>query len=173
MTGNNSKQEMSYPPGVYVPVYITAKRIHAPMLLDLRKDHPNIYFTARWPVVRDISSEQLRPARLWFQDNVADMTRAEAVIHYAEKDDLLSGSLVELGVAWAHGKDIYLCGENAGYKEWQAAPRIKHGLSIGDALTEIADRIRYRETDADRIMAAVKDTRLEVGVVVDLIKGGR
>ena len=59
------QQELSRPPSRRISVYVTSKRIHAAELLALRAEWPQLYFTARWPVVRDLSSEQARPASLW------------------------------------------------------------------------------------------------------------
>lgn len=146
------KNQLEYPPGRFVSVYITSKRIHAAKLLDLRAQWPRLYFTARWPIVRDIAAEQSRPARFWMRDNNDDMTRSEVVLCYAEKHDDLNTSIFELGNAWAHNKPIYLVGENEGYKEWQHAEGIQHFDKMETALQRITDRIRYRKTDAEAIM---------------------
>ena len=160
------KQEMIYPPGKYVSVYVTAKRIHAGMLLDLRKDWPHLYFTARWPIVRDISSEQSKPAHLWLQDNTDDIIRSDVVVFYAEPDDVLSGSIWETAVGWTHGKEIYLAGSNPGFKEWRFAPRVRCHLTdaesgktaracLDDALAAVTGRLRYQKSSADQILEKV------------------
>lgn len=153
-------QRLEYPPGATVSVYITSKRIHAAKLLDLRPRWPYLYFTARWPIVRDIAHEQTRPAKFWLQDNEADMLRSEVVACYAEPEDELNTSIYELGKAVAHGKPIYLIGDNRHYKEWQFDRGIKHVGSLSTALQEITDRIKYRVSQADRIEQEVTNTRL-------------
>lgn len=163
MTGSLDKQEMNYPTGKYVSVYITSKRIHAAKLLELRERWTYLYFTARWPVVRDISFEQGRPARLWLRDNEDDMLRSDVVVCYAEKDDQLNTSIFELGAAYARHKPIYLVGNNLGFKEWQHAEGIQHFETMDVALQRITDRLKYRKSDADKIMEAVAGihTRLD------------
>lgn len=152
MTGSLEKQEMQYPPGKFVSIYITSKRIHANQLLELRKNWPHLYFTAKWPVVRDITAEQARPAVHWLQDNVDDIVRSDVFMCFAETDDNLNGSIWEAGVAWAHNKPIYLVGENAGYKEWAHARNTRRIGSLESALSEVQDRLRYRKSDVEKIM---------------------
>lgn len=166
MTETNS---LTQQPGRYVTCYITAKRIHSRELLDLRKDHPSIHFTASWPVVRDISTEQSTPARIWFRNNVDDILRAKTFVCYARPEDVLNESLVELGVAWAHRIPIWLAGENEGFKEWKAAEGIRHGVSRDQALKEIADTIRYDRSDAERYTKALADHELKVHTRLEAI----
>ncbi len=161
MTGSNPKQHMSMPPGQFVRVYITSKRIHANFLLDIRKNFPNIYFTARWPVVRDISAEQTKPAALWIQDNVDDIIRSDIFACYAEEDDVLNGSIWESAVAWAHGKPIFLAGRNEGFKEWKFAPRTRSFETLDSALDAALDHIRYQKTEAEKILEVVQANHLQ------------
>jgi nucleoside 2-deoxyribosyltransferase len=140
---NEVVQELSSAPDRYVSCYTTAKRIHSDKILSWRSAWPKIYFTARWPVVRNISTEQMRPASHWLRDNVDDIVRSETVLAYAEPDDQLSGTIFELGIAWAHGKDIWLVGENPLYKEWRMAPRIRNAHNLEQALKEITRRADY------------------------------
>jgi len=149
--------QLNYPPGKFVSVYVTSKRIHAAKLLDLRGSWDKLYFTARWPIVRDIAAEQARPARFWMQDNNDDMVRSDVVLCYAEKEDQLNTSIFEIGNAWAHRKPIYLVGENEGYKEWQHAEGIYHIKDLNLALQKITDRIRYRKTEAEAIIEKMSE----------------
>jgi nucleoside 2-deoxyribosyltransferase len=156
VTAELPKQELKIPPGRFVSVYITSKRIHADYLLSLRQEWPHLYFTARWPVVRNIPTEQNRPAAHWLQDNVGDMERAEVVVLLAHPDDDLSGSIFEAGIAWGMGKTIYLVGENRSYKEWKFAARIRRHPTMALALEEITRSIAYRPSDSDRIMEGIR-----------------
>lgn len=139
------KQELVYPPDASVSCYVTAKRLHSNLILDLRDKWPQIHFTAHWPIVRDIAKEHNRPAREWIINNVDDIIRAQTVLCLAEEADVMCGSLFELGIAWAHGKKIWLVGENAGYKEWKFAPRIRRAATLDTALTEIMGLIKYKD----------------------------
>lgn len=138
-------QQMTSPPGMTIGCYVTAKRLHANRILDLREAWPKIHFTAHWPIVRDLPREHNRPAREWIINNVDDIIRAATVVCFAEPEDVLCGSLFELGIAWAHGKQIWLVGDNPGYKEWKFAPRIKRAATIDQALSEIVGLIKYKE----------------------------
>ena len=112
MTGNPPDQVMTGPPGKYVSVYITAKLIHAHMLVEIRKEWPRLYFTARWPLTAVWPSERAKPSALWTQDNETDMAAARVVVGYSHEDEAtpLRDPLWELGEAHAMRKPIYLVG---------------------------------------------------------------
>ena len=155
MTGDLSNQSLSIPPGRFVPVYVTAKRHHSDKLLALRDLWPHIYFTMRWPVVRNVPSEAARPAVHWVQDNADDIERSEYVICDSVPEDDLNGSIFELGIAWRAGKTIYLVGDNERYKEWKFAARVLRRGTLEQVLEEITASIAYRVNDAERIIAAI------------------
>lgn len=106
-----------------IRVYTTAKVIHATMLKEVRAKYDGIYFTARWPLVANISSENVRPVVYWLNDNFDDISRSDYVIIYAEPHDVLKTSLVEIGWAMAHGKIVYCVGNNAQFEPWNAMCR--------------------------------------------------
>jgi hypothetical protein len=160
MSNSQPVNRLEYPPGKFVSVYITSKRIHAAKLLELRQHWERLYFTARWTIVRDIAAEQARPARFWMRDNHDDMIRSDVMLSYAEPEDALNTSIFEIGDAWAHGKPIYLVGENEGYKEWKHAEGIFHVKDLNVALQKITDRIRYQKTEAEAIQERL--TQLQV-----------
>ena len=161
------QQELSRPPSRRISVYVTSKRIHAAELLALRAEWPQLYFTARWPVVRDLSSEQARPASLWLQDNVDDIRRSEVFLSYAAREDELNGSIWETGVAWENGKPIYLVGDNPGYKEWRHAPNTWHFASLEAALTHVRGRLDYANNLEERL---TKNFQSAVDRVAALVK---
>lgn len=138
-------QQTQSPANVWVTCYTASKLIHATKLLGLRDQWPKIHFTARWPVVRDISSEQSRPAAHWLMDNVDDIIRSQVVLVYVEKDDHLKGGLVEVGIAWAHGKQIYLVGDHEDYSKWKFLPRVHRCKDLEDACRRISSLTNYKE----------------------------
>ncbi len=91
-----------------IRVYITAKIIHAQMLTESRVKYDGIYFTAKWNIVANLSSEKVRPVTYWLNDNFDDIARSDFVIIYAEPHDVLKTSLVEVGYAMAHNKPVYV-----------------------------------------------------------------
>jgi len=101
-----------------IRVYTTAKRRHAELLRGLRHKYDGIYFTARWPVTVNLSTESVRPVTHWLNDNCDDIIRSSFVVIYAEPDDDLKTSLVEIGIAMAHDKRIYVVGVNPGFDPW-------------------------------------------------------
>lgn len=143
MTGALPKQEMTSPPGHFVSCYVASKLIHATKIMELRNAWPKIYFTARWPVVRDLPSEKMRPARHWLLDNVDDILRSQTVLVYAEKEDRLKTALVEVGIAWRSGIPIHLVGYHDDYAKWRNLPRITRHGTLDAALTSISKMADY------------------------------
>lgn len=148
MTGLLAKQELSSPPDRYVTCYIASKLIHSEKIIELAKTHKKIHFTARWPVYRNISSQQARPAAHYLMDNVDDIIRSETVLVYVEPEDHLKGGLVEIGIAWAHGKEIYLAGDHADFSKWQYLPRVHRMHSLEAALAAISAKTHYDTSEA-------------------------
>jgi hypothetical protein len=137
-------QELGSPPGTFVSVYITAKLIHSTMLVDLRKNWPKLYFTARWPLTAHLPSEQAKPASLWTRDNEDDIKRADVVLGYAHPDDRLKAALTELGYAHAHGKAIYLAGPTEAFGDYAyCSSVVKRTERLEIALQTISDRLNY------------------------------
>jgi len=104
--------------GKKIRVYTTAKIIHAEFLKNIRNKWDEIYWTARWPVTVNLSSEKIKPIVYWLNDNIDDVVRSDYVILYAEQEDKLNISLGEIGVAIAHGKPIYFVGNNPAFHNW-------------------------------------------------------
>lgn len=155
MTGELKKQELDGPPGKFVSCYTASKLIHAPKLIALRTEWPRIYLTARWIAGANSSVESARPAAHWLVDNADDIIRSDAFLLYAEPEDVLKGAIWEAGIAWAHGKDMWLVGENASYSKWKFAPRTRRIPTLERALEEINARTLYAASDVNRILDSV------------------
>lgn len=120
-----------------IRVYTTAKVLHASMLTQCRAEFDGIYFTARWPLMVNVSSEKARPVVFWLNDNFDDIQRSDYVIVYAEEHDVLKTSLIEIGWAMGHGKKIICVGENAQFEPWSTMC-----LARVRTMTEAIKRIR-------------------------------
>jgi len=142
-----------------IRVYITAKVIHANMLKESRVKYDGIYFTARWSIVANISSESVRPVTYWLNDNFDDISRSDFVIIYAEKHDVLKTSLVEVGWAMAHGKPVYCVGDNAQFEPWNAMCR--RVSTLDEAIRRIKEEVRGAKFEkivrGDSIKTTFKD----------------
>lgn len=122
-----------------IRVYTASKKTHAAKLKDFRSKVDGIYFTARWPITCLIEDEKVKPARHWQQDNIDDIIRSDAILVYVESGEHLKGGLVEIGIAIAHGKPVFLVGEHADYSKWQYLPRVYRNMKT---LEEAIDRIK-------------------------------
>lgn len=107
-------------------VYTASKLKEGPRWRQLAAAWQEIDIVARWPFLH--VSEDGAPA--WPEDCAAhgatfwkhdheDVMRADVVLLYGAKEDVLRGALVEAGMAIALGKPVIVVGENAGYGTWQ------------------------------------------------------
>lgn len=162
-------QEMIAPPGKFVPVYITAKLIHAQELVAIRSNWPHLYFTARWPLTTQLPSELAKPATLWTQDNETDMVAARVVVGYTHPDEStpLHDPLWELGEAHAHRKPIYLAGPIERFGKYaHCSSVVGRFSSLGSALMVVSHLNDY-ETHSDKLLSAITDLRVLVEEVRD------
>lgn len=145
----DSPNAISSPPDRWVSCYVASKKRHAPFLTGLRKDWPKIRFSARWPLVAYLPSEESRPARHWQDDNLSDLLGSEVFLIYAEAADKMQNALFEAGIAWAHQKPIYVVGKDADggdhpdFKNLRGRPRVHMMPNLTRALEAIAMRARY------------------------------
>lgn len=143
MTGTLPTSQVTAPPGRYASAYVSAKRIHAPMLVAIRKDWPRVNFTARWPVVANISSEHARPARLWLRDNIDDIARSDHFVAFAEQTDELNGTIFEAGCAAILGKPIFVAGNCPGFGKWQFFENATRFPTLDAALTAVSKTVEF------------------------------
>jgi hypothetical protein len=114
------------------PIYIASKVKHAHKWKLLQKR--GVLFNCAW---LNITEEHLNSAayeKLW-DCIIADVKNCAALILYVEKDDVLKGALIEVGVALACGIPIYVIGEAPG--TWIHSARVVQCISIEDALNRI------------------------------------
>ncbi len=123
-----------------VRVYTASKLQHAELWLELHKTCPEIHFTARWPFVVGKIPDAPEFARKFWQDDHADVARADVVLVYAAgPEEHLRGALVEAGIGIALGKHIVVVGKHQDYGTWQFHPQVSQYDTIEDALGSIKD----------------------------------
>ena len=108
-----------------IKVYTASKLGHAPRWRALLKEWPEVAFTARWPHkhVGAVPDEAVF-ARVFWEQDLEDVSRAGGVLVYAEPGDHLRGALVEAGMALALGKWVIVVGEHEDYGTWQYHPLV-------------------------------------------------
>lgn len=120
-------------------IYTASKVFRAPMWQDLRRLFPSIVFNSRWIDAKNLEKPDEDPNSLacrngWIK-NIEDVTGADRLIAYAEADDPLSGTLVEIGAmlaanhietgGYAHPPTcVYLVGDYD-WKTWKHHPRVR------------------------------------------------
>lgn len=89
-----------------IKIYITAKREHANKI---RLSVPDgFHCNARWIYMGHIAE---RPVTHWLNENFDDAIMSHFVIFYVEPGDKLKTSLLEVGNALAHRKQIFIASD--------------------------------------------------------------
>ena len=110
------------------PRVYTASKVHrAPMWRELREEYSHkIVFTSSW-INDDITpmdeADEAKCKAGWTQ-NLDDCMRSDFLICYAEKDDALCGTLVEIGAVIGRGGIAFLCGECHRFCTWKHSPGV-------------------------------------------------
>lgn len=109
------------------PKLYTASKVHrAPMWRALRNDYPDIEFTSTWinDEITPLMEADANTCRRGWIKNVEDAQRSSHLICYAEKDDPLSGSLVEIGIVLGVGGKVFIIGDCERFSTWKHHPRV-------------------------------------------------
>lgn len=138
--------EIKRPPNTFRKVAIASKVHHAPTLVKLWREWPQIHFTSHWPMVVQHADGRGKPATVWQEDNFAAITQSEFLMVYAEDHDDFKGGLVEIGWAFACRIPIYVCGMNRIEQlgEWQLHNQVRRRPSKEVILQEITDSLNYK-----------------------------
>lgn len=95
-----------------IKVYISAKLEHSRKLVGCAPD--GFHSNARWIHMAEAGRTKLKPVSHWQQENFDDIEMAHVFVLYVEPQDVLCGSLVELGHAIRAGKKIWIAGNGHG-----------------------------------------------------------
>jgi hypothetical protein len=107
-----------------IRLYTASKMTHAAMWRQLRLVYTNIHFTARWPYLETEIPSTPEHAKIFWQDDLLDVSVADAVLCYAEEGEHLRGALVEAGIALGLGKKVIVVGDHPDYGTWQYHPKV-------------------------------------------------
>lgn len=123
-------------------IYTASKLRHAKMWRELCDQHDLFIFHARWLKHLKIGTPDnaANAPAFWLQDQ-QDVKDSDALLVYAEKDDRLSGALVEVGMAIAYGVPVILVGEHEDYGTWRWHPGV-HWVPDIPAAIEFAQSIQ-------------------------------
>lgn len=140
-------------------IYTASKVFRAPMWRALRIDYPDIEFTSSWineDITPLIDADETKCQEGWI-NNIQDVARSDHLICYAEHDDELSGTLVEIGAmllkaASQMGKHswVYLVGDCKRFSTWQHHPNVIIADTVPNQLAPqfrvacVLDRIQLR-----------------------------
>lgn len=119
-------------------VYTASKLSKGPMWMNLK--WPEIEIVARWP----FGHSDERGNAAWPEDCPAhgvvfwthdydDVLRADVVLIYADKEDVLRGALVEAGMALALNKYVVVVGDCPSYGTWKYHPHVLRVKTMQDA----------------------------------------
>lgn len=102
------------------PRIYTASKVHrAPMWRDLRDRYKHMFdFTSSWIDMDPLDDLSIEKCRTGWHGNITDVKNSKYLLCYAEKDDPLSGTLVEIGAMLSNGGLVVLVGDHD-WKTWQ------------------------------------------------------
>lgn len=118
----------------FVKVYIASKMCHAERWRNAYEENPHFHIVSRWPFLEPFIAPTEANARKFWQDDVADIQAADAVIVYAEEGEKLRGALVEAGIAIGLGKLVIVIGEHPDFGTWSHHPQVKRAPNFHAAL---------------------------------------
>lgn len=118
-----------------IKVYTASKLSEASRWRTMEKEWPEIEWVARWPFkhVGTVPDSSVYAKVFWEQD-LEDIKRADVILVYAETHHKLRGALVEAGMAIALGKRVIVCGEHDDYSTWQHHPQVNIVKDLTEAL---------------------------------------
>src|SRR5687768_8867561 len=105
-------------------IYTASKVFRAPMWRQLATGYPDLDFSARWIHNESLDDTNVEMCRDGWIKNINDVIDSDLLICYAEADDRLSGTLVEIGAALAADNPVFLIGEYD-WKTWRHHPLVE------------------------------------------------
>lgn len=120
-------------------IYVASKLRHADYWKQLAAGSlRNFTINSRWLWLRvGRCDDDLIYAKLFWQENIEDVSAADVVLVYAEPDDILRGALVEAGAAIALGIPVIAVGDNPSYGTWVGHPLVYQVETMAQAVNII------------------------------------
>lgn len=116
-----------------IKVYIASKMQHAARWRNLYSKYAHVHVVSRWPFLEPSVEPDEDNARKFWQDDVADIQAADAVIVYAEPEEKLRGALVEAGIAIGLGKLVIVIGDHPDFGTWIHHPQVRRADDLVSA----------------------------------------
>jgi hypothetical protein len=120
-------------------IYCASSITRASMWREWQKElKPNVEIVSTWHLSETLVADDMNEAiaSLGWRTNMTEIASCEHLLAYAEADDPINGTLVEIGAAIVHLKDVHLVGT---YKwgSWRHLSFIYTHKTLHDALMDI------------------------------------
>lgn len=127
-------------------IYPSSRYTRAQMWIDLAWKH-ELHIVAQWVThcKYDNMTDTKENAVKYWPANLRDIQTCDLVLAYAEEEDVLGGTLIELGAALAYEKPILLVGHNESIRCWRHHPLVTWYRKMSSAITEINRRECYND----------------------------
>lgn len=118
-----------------IRVYTASKLEEYKRWLKIQKEHPGVFFHARWIKHMEIGTPDRadRAQEFWLQDQ-EDVESADVVLLYETGGRVLKGALVEAGMAIAKGIPVIVVGDEKSVGNWVYHPGVTLVATLDDAL---------------------------------------
>ena len=118
-----------------IRVYTASKLEEYKRWLKIQKEHPGVFFHARWIKHMEIGTPDRseRAQEFWLQDQ-EDVESADVVLLYETNGKVLKGALVEAGMAISRGIPVLVVGDEAKIGNWVYHPGVTIVATLEEAL---------------------------------------
>lgn len=121
-------------------VYLASKLYMAEAWREFRSQQIDIEFTSSWIDNIEVELRGEATPQIYedaWERNVLDVKRADAVLAYADRDDILCGGLVEIGIAIGLDKTVVCVGSSKSFGTWEHHPNVYRAKTCLEALNLI------------------------------------
>lgn len=123
-------------------IYTASVLAHYSMWIGLRSnpDWKKFTWSASWPeaYAKDKVETREKAVKFWAQD-IKEVLSSNAVLIYAERDDILRGAICEAGAALGQGIDVLIIGDCSSLSTWQYHPLVTKVPNFPEALDVLTE----------------------------------
>lgn len=115
-----------------VSVYVASKTYLAEFWLELRATWTEVFICSSWiDMIIAAKPETKRNAESFWIGDIEQVLASDALLVFANEDDILQGALIEVGAALSHNIPVLAVGDVRG--TWQFHPGVRRCASLEEA----------------------------------------
>ena len=120
-------------------LYPASKLYHATFLRNVADMSLQFIWNARWLRHEALATAETEDnARGFWRENRDDIRASDGVVLFCNTADTLSGALIEVGMALACQRPVYIVGQNHAITSWQFIPSVRRFPTFAELETYLA-----------------------------------